>query len=245
MNKYFLILFACLFFASINMVAKKPVKEIKVKTKEKELVSPPMLITGAAKQNEVIECFVSPEQMAQFPGGDAALMKFIASHLQYPPMAQEQGIQGKCIVQFVVTMTGSIGEVKVVRSVSPEIDNEAVRVVRSLPAFTPGKAHGQPVNVWYTLPLTFKITDFMPTLGEGLENLSVLKWNRPEAVHEGTITIHTKINADGSIAEAKAISGTGVAWQDSDSRMRCETATMKTKFQPTGSPEEGDIIWTY
>lgn len=95
--------------------------------------------------------------MPQFPGGDAALMKYIASHMQYPPMAQEQGIQGKCIVQFVVTRNGSVGEVKVVRSLSPDCDNEAKRVVRSLPRFTPGKQNGQPVNVWYTLPVTFKL----------------------------------------------------------------------------------------
>ncbi len=84
-------------------------------------------------------------------------MKYIASHMQYPPMAQEQGIQGKCIVQFVVTRNGSVGEVKVVRSLSPDCDNEAKRVVRSLPRFTPGKQNGQPVNVWYTLPVTFKL----------------------------------------------------------------------------------------
>lgn len=107
-----------------------------------------------AEENKV---FTSVEQMPQFPGGDAALMKYIASHMQYPPMAQDQGIQGKCIVQFVVTRTGSVGEVKVVRSLSPDCDNEAKRVVRSLPKFTPGKQNGQPVNVWYTLPVTFKL----------------------------------------------------------------------------------------
>lgn len=111
----------------------------------------------APKPVEENKVFTSVEQMPQFPGGDAALMKHIASHMQYPPMAQEQGIQGKCIVQFVVTKTGSVGEVKVVRSLSPDCDNEAKRVVRGLPKFTPGKQNGQPVNVWYTLPVTFKL----------------------------------------------------------------------------------------
>ena len=101
--------------------------------------------------------YTSVEQMPQFPGGEAALMRYVASHMKYPPMAEEQGIQGKCIVQFVVTSTGYIGEVKVVRSLSPDCDNEAKRVVRSLPRFTHGKQNGQPVNVWYTLPLTFKL----------------------------------------------------------------------------------------
>ena len=101
--------------------------------------------------------YTSVEQMPQFPGGEAALMRYVASHMKYPPMAEEQGIQGTCIVQFVVTSTGYIGEVKVVRSLSPDCDNEAKRVVRSLPRFTHGKQNGQPVNVWYTLPLTFKL----------------------------------------------------------------------------------------
>ncbi len=109
------------------------------------------------KPQEENKVFTSVEQMPQFPGGDAALMKYIASHMQYPAMAQEQGIQGKCIVQFVVTKTGNVGEVKVVRSLSPDCDNEAKRVVRGLPKFTPGKQNGQPVNVWYTLPVTFKL----------------------------------------------------------------------------------------
>ena len=101
--------------------------------------------------------YTSVEQMPQFPGGEAALMRYVASHMKYPPMAEEQGIQGTCIVQFVVTSTGYIGEVKVVRSLSPDCDNEAKRVVRSLPRFTPGKQNGQPVNVWYTLRPTFKL----------------------------------------------------------------------------------------
>lgn len=99
--------------------------------------------------------FTSVEQMPQFPGGDAALMRYIAKHMQFPPVAQEQDIQGKVILQFVVKKDGSVGEVKVVRSLSPECDNEAKRMVRNLPKFKPGKRNGQPVNVWYTLPITF------------------------------------------------------------------------------------------
>ena len=109
------------------------------------------------KPVEETKVFTSVEQMPQFPGGDAALLRYIGSHLQYPAMAQEQGIQGKCVLQFVVTKTGSVGEVKVVRSLSPDCDNEAKRVVRGLPKFTPGKQNGQAVNVWYTLPVTSKV----------------------------------------------------------------------------------------
>ena len=103
------------------------------------------------------EIFKSVEQMPQFPGGEAALMKFLASHINYPPMAAENNVQGKVVVQFVVDKTGKVGEVKVVRSVDKDLDREAVRVCKSLPKFTPGRQNGQAVSVWYTLPVTFKL----------------------------------------------------------------------------------------
>ena len=77
--------------------------------------------------------------MPQFPGGDAELYKFISQNLNYPAMAIENGVQGKVIVQFVVTKDGSIGNVKVVRSVDRDLDNEAIRVCKKLPKFIPGK----------------------------------------------------------------------------------------------------------
>lgn len=103
------------------------------------------------------EIFVSVEQMPQFPGGDAELLKWIASHIKYPTMAMENGVQGRVVVRFVVTKDGSIGEVQVARGKDPDLDKEAVRVVRSLPKFTPGRMNGQPVSVWYTLPVNFKL----------------------------------------------------------------------------------------
>lgn len=97
------------------------------------------------------------EQNPVFPGGEAALLKYVAEHIRYPAMAQENNIQGRVVVQFVVTKTGSVGQVKVVRSKDPDLDKEAVRVVKSLPKFTPGKMNGHAVNVWYTLPINFKL----------------------------------------------------------------------------------------
>ena len=96
----------------------------------------------------------SVEQMPQFPGGEAALMKYINSHIQ-TPQTQEQ-INGNVILQFVVHSDGSIGEVKVVRSLHPDYDKEAIRVIKSLPKFTPGHQKGQAVAVWYTLPVIFR-----------------------------------------------------------------------------------------
>ena len=101
--------------------------------------------------------FQSVEQMPQFPGGEAALMKFLSSHINYPPMAAENDVQGKVIVQFVVDKTGKVGEVTVVRSVDKDLDHEAIRVCQALPKFTPGRQNGRPVSVWYTLPIQFKL----------------------------------------------------------------------------------------
>lgn len=100
----------------------------------------------------------SVEQKPQFPGGDAALMKYLRSHINYPPMAFENDIEGRVIVQFLVDKTtGKVGEVKVVRSVDKYLDKEAIRVVKSLPIFTPGRHKGKPVDVWYVLPVTFSL----------------------------------------------------------------------------------------
>ena len=103
------------------------------------------------------EVFISVEQMPQFPGGDAALLKYLSSHINYPPMAAESNIQGRVVVQFVVEKNGMVGDVMVVRSVDKDLDREAVRVCKSLPKFVPGRQNGQPVSVWYTLPVTFKL----------------------------------------------------------------------------------------
>lgn len=109
------------------------------------------------KKVEKEEVFKSVEQMPTFPGGEAALMKYLNSHIQYPTMAQENNVQGRVVVQFVVTKTGKVGDVRVARSVDKDLDREAVRVCKSLPSFVPGRQNGQPVNVWYTLPVTFKL----------------------------------------------------------------------------------------
>ncbi len=103
------------------------------------------------------EIFTAVEQPPTFPGGEQQLYKFIADNLRYPTVAQENGIEGRVIVQFVVQKDGSIGQVKIAKSVDPDLDKEAMRVVKKLPKFVPGKMNGQAVNVWYTLPVRFKL----------------------------------------------------------------------------------------
>lgn len=103
------------------------------------------------------EIFTAVEQMPQFPGGEAELMKYVANHIKYPTMAAENNIQGRVVVKFVVKKDGSVGEVQVLRGKDPDLDKEAVRVVRTLPNFIPGKMNGQAVSVWFTLPINFKL----------------------------------------------------------------------------------------
>lgn len=104
--------------------------------------------------------FNSCAQMPHFPGGDGALMRFINENLKYPPEALKNKIEGKVIIQFVVTKTGKVGQVRVARAVNRDLDREAIRLCKMLPDFTPGRnALGEPVSVWYTLPVSFKLPD--------------------------------------------------------------------------------------
>ncbi len=104
--------------------------------------------------------FISFERFPMFPDdGDSGLLKWVQSNLKYPEMAKKNGVQGRVVVQFVVKKDGSIGEIKVVRSVEPTLDEEAVRIVNMLPNFIPGEMNGEPVDVWYTLPINFKLPE--------------------------------------------------------------------------------------
>ena len=113
------------------------------------------------------EVFGSSAHMPSFPGGDWALIRFFSENVVYPEEAYKNHIEGKVIVQFFIEKTGKVGEVKVARGVDKELDAEAVRVCKSLPDFSPGRnAVGEPVGVWYTMPVTFKIQESAPEVTE-------------------------------------------------------------------------------
>lgn len=98
------------------------------------------------------------EQMPEFPnGGMAGLMQFLSKNIKYPTIAQENGIQGRVTVQFVVNKDGSIVDAKVLRGVDPYLDKEALRVVNSMPKWKPGMQRGKPVRVKYTVPVMFRL----------------------------------------------------------------------------------------
>lgn len=97
------------------------------------------------------------EQMPSYPGGMSALMEFLSKSIKYPVIAEENGIQGRVICTFVVERDGSITDVKVAKSVDPSLDKEAMRVIKAMPHWIPGKQNGSAVRVKYTLPVTFRL----------------------------------------------------------------------------------------
>ena len=111
-----------------------------------------------------------PDVMPQYPGGIEALMSYITSEIEYPDDAFRNGLQGTCVVQFVVTKTGHVDQVKVLRSISPELDAEVVRVCSQIGNFEPGQVAGKPVNVSLTLPVKFKLESNIPYISEELLN---------------------------------------------------------------------------
>lgn len=114
-------------------------------------------VGGTAGQEMEEEVFTVVEQPPAFPGGENALLKYISDHLKYPQIALEQEIQGVVLLRFVVLPNGAVGDVFVVQGLDSNCDREAVRVVKSLPRFNPGRQQGKPVSVWFTLPIRFQI----------------------------------------------------------------------------------------
>ena len=106
-----------------------------------------------------VEVFADPEQMPMFPGGETALLKYLQENIKYPPKAIKDSIQGRVVVQFLIDPSGCVGEVNVVRSVREDLDAEAVRVVKTLPKFIPGRMCGKAVSTLYTLPVSFMLQD--------------------------------------------------------------------------------------
>jgi len=119
------------------------------------IVNAPVAAPVVEEEDNVV--FQVVETMPSFPGGDADLFKFLSTNVKYPVIAQENGIQGRVICQFVVNKDGTIVDVEVVRSVDPSLDKEAIRVIKSMPKWSPGKQRGKPVRVKYTLPVNFKL----------------------------------------------------------------------------------------
>lgn len=111
--------------------------------------------TAQTKKNDMV--FDVVEVMPQFPGGQIAMLQYLMKNIKYPEQAVKEGIQGRVTVRFIVEKDGSISDVKPVLSVHPLLNKEAVRVVKSMPKWTPGKQNGKPVRVRFNLPVMFKL----------------------------------------------------------------------------------------
>lgn len=119
-----------------------------------QVFTPPVVEEEEEDTNQI---FTVVEKMPQFPGGDGELLKFIGKSVKYPVIAQENGIQGRVVCSFTVNKDGKIVDAVVLRGVDPSLDKEALRVINSMPAWTPGEQRGKPVRVKYTVPVMFRL----------------------------------------------------------------------------------------
>jgi len=117
---------------------------------------PPVKVEEEESSDET-QIFAVVESMPEFPGGEAALYKYLAENIKYPQMAKESGIQGRVFVTFVVEKDGSVTDVRVLRGIGGGCDEEAIRVVKNMPRWTPGKQRGKAVRVQYNLPVKFTL----------------------------------------------------------------------------------------
>jgi periplasmic protein TonB len=129
------------------------VDEAKIETTE----SDEMVAVIEIEEESDEEFFMVVENMPEFPGGDAGLMKYIQKNVKYPPIAKEYNITGKVYVSFIVDKSGSVTDVKIAKGVDKSLDAEAVRVVKSLPKYKPGKQRGKAVRVMFTIPINFTL----------------------------------------------------------------------------------------
>ncbi len=132
--------------------------QAQVEVQNEEVVEEVQVLAEEVQEDvDEAEPFYVVEEMPMFPGGDAAIQKYIGDNVIYPEVAKENNIQGRVIVKFCVTPAGGVDQVSVLKGVDPELDAEVVRVVKTLPKFKPGKQGGKPVPVWYTIPINFQL----------------------------------------------------------------------------------------
>ena len=149
---------------TLTIVDDEPEKKEPEK-KETNAIEPPAVeiqyLPSTVEGKETVDdnrVYDAVEEMPAFPGGQAAFMNYLSSNMKYPKDCQEAGIQGRVVVQFVIGKDGRIMNARVIKSVHPSLDKEALRVVNSMPRWTPGKQKGKPVSVTYTVPLMFRLT---------------------------------------------------------------------------------------
>ena len=163
-------------------------------------VNSPAVNTDGDKVFDVVD------EMPQYPGGTSELMKFLAANIRYPKEAEEKGEQGRVIVSFIVDKDGSINGAYAINSTSPQLETEALRIVNSMPAWTPGKQNGEPVRVKFTMPIMFRLNDSnTPTTlinevkqeGKKVTSVNYMRSINGETVEELTVKDDFDIMIDG------------------------------------------------
>jgi TonB family protein len=211
----------------------KSIKEVAMKKLEYILITFLSLIMTLQVMAQEDPIFFIVEEMPEFPGGENAMKKYIADNVNYPEEAMKNNIEGKVYVTFVVSKEGSVEDAQIARGVSPALDKEALRVINSLPNWTPGKQRGKNVNVKYTVPIQFKLSgesgldkdaeteevvfhvvEEMPEFPGGekaLREYVTENIEYPEAAKEngiqGKVYITFTVAKDGSIKNAKVARG--------------------------------------
>lgn len=155
-----IILLLAIFMPMVNAQSNKVLfylkTDVKPDAESKAVAVPESTTNDGSSEDDVV--FVIVESMPEFPGGQQALFKYLSENVKYPVIAQENGIQGRVVCQFVVNKDGSIDDIEVVRSGGdPSLDKEAIRVIKSMPKWKPGKQRGKAVRVKYSVPVTFSL----------------------------------------------------------------------------------------
>ena len=175
--------------------------------------APQQKTTPAAATDKKIYDHV--EQVPYFPGGEAAMMKWIQENVKYPTTAQEKGIQGPVIVKFIIRSDGSVDNAKVVKSLSPECDAEALRAIKTMPKFIPGKQNGSPVDVYFILPIYFNMTYTEVAEKAAKQNPAI----------KSTQTVSTVVQIDGKVVSEEE-------WKNADPT-KLELVIFSKQLNPT------------
>ena len=135
------------------------VEDVEINVEVDQKVAIEVYVPPVREEEEVVEqeIFTVVESMPEFPGGQGKMLEFISQNIKYPPMARESGIQGRVFVNFVVEPDGSVSNVTVLRGIGGGCDEEAVRVVKTMPRWTPGRQRGKAVRVSFNLPVRFTL----------------------------------------------------------------------------------------
>ncbi len=141
----------------ISDVFKEVENEKKIDTSIKIWTGGDPILETVKIEDTIEKTLIIASTMPKFPGGTNVLRTFIARNVNYPAQARETGIQGTVYLRFEVTKTGKIGKVEILKSIDPLLDKEAIRVIKKLPKFKPGINNGKKVNVWFSMPISFRL----------------------------------------------------------------------------------------